>query len=52
MTMQDNGQGFDTEKIGEPSGSHVLVHIMQERAKRIHAVLEIRSQAQQEPLSH
>lgn len=47
MTIQDNGQGFDTEKIGEPTGSHVGLHIMQERAKRIHAVLEIRSQAQQ-----
>ncbi|MCG3354811.1 ATP-binding protein, partial [Neisseria meningitidis] len=21
MTIQDNGQGFDTEKIGEPTGS-------------------------------
>ncbi len=47
MTIQDNGQGFDTEKIGEPTGSHVGLHIMQERAKRIRAVLEIRSQAQQ-----
>ncbi|WP_304673133.1 histidine kinase [Neisseria blantyrii] len=47
MTIQDNGQGFNTEKIGEPTGSHVGLHIMQERAKRIHAVLEIRSQAQQ-----
>ncbi|WP_308027693.1 histidine kinase [Neisseria bergeri] len=47
MTIQDNGQGFDTEKIGEPAGSHVGLHIMQERAKRIRAVLEIRSQAQQ-----
>lgn len=47
MTIQDNGQGFDTEKIGEPTGSHVGLHIMQERAKRIHAVLEIRSQPQQ-----
>ncbi|MBS0039407.1 MULTISPECIES: histidine kinase [Neisseria] len=47
MTIQDNGQGFDTENIGEPSGSHVGLHIMQERAKRIRAVLEIRSQAQQ-----
>lgn len=47
MTIQDNGQGFDTEKIGEPTGSHVGLHIMQERAKRIRAVLEIRSQPQQ-----
>ncbi|MFU8616772.1 histidine kinase [Neisseria polysaccharea] len=47
MTIQDNGQGFDTEKIGESTGSHVGLHIMQERAKRIRAVLEIRSQPQQ-----
>ena len=47
MTIQDNGQGFDTENIGEPSGSHVGLHIMQERAKRIRAVLKIYSQPQQ-----
>lgn len=47
MTIQDNGQGFDTENIGEPSGSHVGLHIMQERAKRIRAVLKIHSQPQQ-----
>ncbi|HIG0450136.1 TPA: histidine kinase [Neisseria meningitidis] len=47
MTIQDNGQGFDTEKIGEPTGSHVGLHIMQERAKRIRAVLKIYSQPQQ-----
>ena len=46
MTIQDNGQGFDTENIGEPSGSHVGLHIMQERAKRIRAVLKIYSQPQ------
>ncbi|WP_304671664.1 histidine kinase [Neisseria blantyrii] len=47
MTIQDNGQGFNTEKIGEPTGSHVGLHIMQERAKRIRAVLKIYSQPQQ-----
>lgn len=44
MTIRDNGRGFDTGRLNALSGSHVGLNIMRERAKRIHACLNIESE--------
>lgn len=43
LSIRDNGQGFDHRKIAEKGNSHVGMHIMHERAQRIHAELAIDS---------
>lgn len=47
MKIEDDGEGFDIQQLDRLDGSHVGLHIMQERAKRIHAELEIQSRPQQ-----
>ncbi|OAM30829.1 histidine kinase [Eikenella longinqua] len=43
MSIQDDGCGFDTERIKERNGHHVGLHIMRERASRIRAELTLQS---------
>lgn len=43
MTIRDNGIGFDPMHVANLHGEHVGLGIMQERAKRIHAKLDIQS---------
>ena len=45
MTIRDDGAGFNKEHLSNrPSGEHVGLGIMQERAQRINAELAITSQ--------
>lgn len=44
MTIRDDGRGFDTARLSALPGSHVGLNIMHERAKRIHACLNIESE--------
>lgn len=43
MRIRDNGIGFEVEHLNQLHGSHVGLKIMSERAKRIHAQLDIQS---------
>ncbi|MBH5328485.1 type IV pili methyl-accepting chemotaxis transducer N-terminal domain-containing protein [Eikenella sp. S3360] len=43
MSIQDDGCGFDTERIKEQHSHHVGLHIMRERASRIRAELGLQS---------
>ena len=43
MDIQDDGCGFDTERIKEQNGHYVGLHIMRERASRICAELTLQS---------
>lgn len=43
LEIQDNGSGFDPALVAEKGDSHVGTHIMQERAQRIGASLQINS---------
>lgn len=43
MDIQDDGCGFDTERIKEQNGRYVGLHIMRERASRICAELTLQS---------
>jgi two-component system nitrate/nitrite sensor histidine kinase NarX len=45
LTIQDNGTGFDPEKLEIKGDSHVGIHIMRERAQRIDATLQVMSTA-------
>lgn len=47
LRISDNGIGFDTRTIDSTSGEHVGLGIMQERARRIDAVLNVTSQLNQ-----
>lgn len=47
LSIRDNGIGFDTAIIDGMSGEHVGLGIMQERARRIDAVLTVESQPAQ-----
>jgi two-component system nitrate/nitrite sensor histidine kinase NarX len=42
ITVRDNGRGFDVDN-GAPDGTHVGISIMRERAQRIGARLDVRS---------
>ena len=42
ITVRDNGRGFDVDN-GAPDGTHVGISIMRERAERIGARLDVRS---------
>ncbi|WP_416192444.1 histidine kinase [Neisseria sp. CCUG12390] len=44
LKISDDGIGFDTQAIDSLSGEHVGLGIMQERARRIDAVLNVESQ--------
>ena len=44
LKISDDGIGFDTDTIDSLSGEHVGLGIMQERARRIDAVLDVISQ--------
>ncbi|WP_434778210.1 histidine kinase [Neisseria sp. Ec49-e6-T10] len=43
MTIQDNGVGFDSDKIQSKKSSHVGLSIMKERATQIAAHIEVQS---------
>ncbi len=43
LSISDNGAGFDTESLPGKGESHVGIHIMRERAQRIHAQLAVSS---------
>ncbi|UOO80818.1 type IV pili methyl-accepting chemotaxis transducer N-terminal domain-containing protein [Uruburuella testudinis] len=43
LNICDNGIGFDTGRLNNLSGEHVGLGIMHERARRIHARLEVQS---------
>ncbi len=43
LTIHDNGIGFDAVALAAKSDSHVGIHIMRERAQRIHASFEVAS---------
>jgi two-component system nitrate/nitrite sensor histidine kinase NarX len=43
LTIEDNGDGFDTAELPGMGESHVGIDIMRERAERIDAVLALRS---------
>ncbi|ATP28978.1 NarX [Chromobacterium violaceum] len=43
MRIRDNGRGFDSGQLAAKSARHVGMSIMQERAKRIHSHIQIRS---------
>jgi two-component system nitrate/nitrite sensor histidine kinase NarX len=45
FVVRDNGRGFDPERRLPDAADHVGLRIMRERAARIGATLEIRSQA-------
>ncbi|STZ75760.1 histidine kinase [Bergeriella denitrificans] len=47
LIIRDDGVGFDTGRLNTLSGEHVGLGIMQERARRIRAVLNVESQPQQ-----
>ena len=44
LTISDNGVGFDTGRLKNLAGDHVGLGIMHERARRIHAELDVQSQ--------
>ncbi|POZ64077.1 type IV pili methyl-accepting chemotaxis transducer N-terminal domain-containing protein [Chromobacterium alticapitis] len=46
MRIRDNGRGFEAERLETMSARHVGMSIMQERAKRIHSQIHIRSTPQ------
>lgn len=43
LTIEDNGHGFDPGSRATDGGSHIGIHIMGERARRIEATLEVLS---------
>jgi two-component system nitrate/nitrite sensor histidine kinase NarX len=45
LTIRDDGIGFDSQTLMENGDSHVGIHIMRERAQRIHATLNVASKA-------
>jgi len=45
LSIEDDGIGFNLQHLHKLSGEHVGLGIMQERARRIRAVLEIASEA-------
>ncbi|ASK26342.1 ATPase [Neisseria chenwenguii] len=47
LTVRDDGRGFDTGRLKNPATGHVGLGIMQERARRINAVLTVESAPQQ-----
>lgn len=47
LSIWDNGVGFDAETLLQKGDSHVGIHIMRERAQRIHATFDVQSQPQQ-----
>lgn len=44
LAIEDNGRGFDAQARHADNGSHIGIHIMGERARRIEATLEVSSQ--------
>lgn len=47
LSIHDNGAGFDAETLLKKDDSHVGIHIMRERAQRIHASFDVHSEPQQ-----
>jgi two-component system, NarL family, nitrate/nitrite sensor histidine kinase NarX len=43
LSIKDDGIGFDSEVLRRKGDSHVGIHIMRERAQRIHAALDVTS---------
>lgn len=43
LTIRDNGDGYEPAEVAERSERHVGLHIMQERATRLHAQLQLSS---------
>lgn len=43
MSIRDNGDGYDPTELAQRSEGHVGLHIMQERAARLHAELQLDS---------
>jgi two-component system nitrate/nitrite sensor histidine kinase NarX len=44
LSVKDNGHGFDVQKLQTLGDAHVGINIMRERAQRIDAQLELKSQ--------
>ncbi|MYM33463.1 HAMP domain-containing protein [Duganella sp. FT94W] len=44
LSIKDNGHGFDVQKLQTLGDAHVGINIMRERAQRIEAQLELKSQ--------
>ena len=44
LSIQDDGQGYDPAEVAARGESHVGLHIMQERAARMRAVIKLESQ--------
>lgn len=44
MTITDDGVGYDPKEVDERAEGHIGLHIMAERAARIHATIALRSQ--------
>jgi two-component system nitrate/nitrite sensor histidine kinase NarX len=47
LSIHDDGAGFDVDALFRNNDSHVGIHIMRERAQRIHARFEVQSEPQQ-----
>ncbi|MVW71541.1 ATP-binding protein [Bordetella sp. 15P40C-2] len=44
MRIVDNGRGYAQDDVASREENHIGLHIMRERAARVHAVLQLRSQ--------
>jgi len=44
LLIQDDGQGYDPAEVAARGESHVGLHIMQERAARMRAMIKLESQ--------